>query len=66
MPDSPVFCRTLYNKESTRHWSYTPRIPYSSPEMEIITEAEANRRASEKMGKKNAKRNRIETDNSAK
>ncbi|MCM1298118.1 MAG: DUF308 domain-containing protein [Firmicutes bacterium] len=63
MPDSPVFCRTLYNKDSTRSWSYTPRIPYSSPEMEVMTEAEANRRASEKLAKRNAKRRNKVSDN---
>lgn len=52
MVGSPVFCRTVYNKESTAGWSYTPRIPYSSPELEMMTETEANRRAAEKQGKK--------------
>lgn len=52
MVGSPVFCRTIYNKDTTGGWSYTPRIPYSSSEMEMMTETEANRRAAEKEGKK--------------
>lgn len=52
MVGSPVFCRTVYNKDTTAGWSYTPRIPYSSPELEMMTETEANRRAAEKEGKK--------------
>lgn len=62
MTNSPVFCRTLYNKESTANWTYTPRIPYSSPELEVQTEAEANRRASEKQGKKIEKKRKLKTD----
>lgn len=56
MVGSPVFCRTVYDRESTAGWSYTPRIAYSSPELESMTETEANRRAAEKMGRKNEKR----------
>lgn len=56
MVGSPVFCRTIYNKDTTAGWRYTPRIPYSSPEMEMMTETEANRRAAEKEGKKYEKR----------
>lgn len=52
MVGSPVFCRTVYNKETTAGWSYAPRIPYSSPELETMTETEANRRAAEKEGKR--------------
>lgn len=66
MTSSPVFCRTLYNKESTANWKYTPRIPYSSPEMEVQTETEANRRASEKQGKRNEKKRKIKADTPAK
>ncbi len=55
MVGSPVFCRTIYNKESTAGWSYKPRIEYSSPELEMMTETEANRRAAEKQGKKRDK-----------
>ncbi len=52
MAGSPVFCRTLYNKETTKDWVYTPRIPYSSPELEMMTEEEANRMAAGKKDKK--------------
>lgn len=48
MTGSPVFCRTIYNKETTSSWKYTPRIPYSSPELEMMTETEANRMAVKK------------------
>ena len=52
MVGSPVFCRTIYNKYTTAGWKYTPRIPYSSPELETMTETEANRLAVKK-NKKN-------------
>lgn len=45
MVGSPVFCRTIYNPDTTAGWKYTPRIPYSSPELEAMTETEANRMA---------------------
>ncbi|MBD5114164.1 MAG: hypothetical protein HDT46_03045 [Ruminococcaceae bacterium] len=43
--ESPVFCRKIYNAETTEGWQYKPRVPYSSPELEKITETEANHRA---------------------
>lgn len=58
MVGSPVFCRTVYNKYTTAGWRYTPRIPYSSPELETMTETEANRRAAEKEGKRYERRGR--------
>lgn len=48
MVGSPVFCRTIYNKYTTAGWKYTPRIPYSSPELETMTETQANRKAAKK------------------
>ncbi|MCM1055665.1 MAG: DUF308 domain-containing protein [Bacteroides sp.] len=58
MVGSPVFCRRIYNARTTEGWQYKPRVPYSSPEMEKITETEANRRAkgnSREKTKKHAK-----------
>lgn len=52
MKGSPVFCRTIYNKKTTEGWTYAPRIPYSSPELEAMTETEANRMATKKKGSK--------------
>ena len=52
MVGSPVFCRNIYNAESTEGWNYTPRIPYSSPELEKMTETEANHRAKKQKGDK--------------
>ena len=53
MNNSPVFCRTEYNRESTSGWNYEPRVAYSDPELEVMSETEANRRAAEKQGRKN-------------
>lgn len=58
MNNSPVFCRRMYSSESTAGWSYTPRAAYSDPTMEVMSETEANRRAAEKQGKKNDRRQR--------
>lgn len=58
MNSSPVFCRMVYNRESTAGWQYTPRVAYSNPEQEIMSETEANRRASEKQGRKNDRKRR--------
>lgn len=58
MSNSPVFCRRVYSRESTVGWQYTPRVPYSDPELEVMSETEANRRASEKQGRKNDRKRR--------
>ena len=58
MSNSPVFCRRIYNSESTAGWEYTPRAAYSDPSMEIMNETEANRRAAEKQGRKNDRKRR--------
>ena len=58
MNNSPVFCRRIYSSESTAGWKYTPRVAYSDPTMEVMSETEANRRAAEKQGKKNDRRQR--------
>lgn len=56
MVGSSVFCRKLYNAETTEGWSYKPRVPYSSPELEKITETEANHRAKKESKDKNGKK----------
>ncbi len=56
MIGSPVFCRNIYNAESTEGWHYTPRIPYSSPELEKMTETEANHRAKKQKADKTENR----------
>ena len=50
---SPVFCRAIYNAKSTEGWHYKPRVPYSSPELERMTETEANNRAKRQKSNKN-------------
>ena len=60
MSKSPVFCRRIYSIESTAGWTYTPRVPYSDPSMEVMSETEANRRAAEKQGRKNDRKRRRE------
>lgn len=55
MVGSPVFCRRIYNAETTEGWHYKPRIPYSSPELEKITETEANHRAKKEKQEKTKK-----------
>ena len=60
MNDSPVICRTVYDRVSTTGWKYTPRHPYSSPQLEMRSETEANRLASEKQGRKFEKKQRKE------
>ncbi len=59
MVGSPVFCRNIYNAESTSDWHYTPRIPYSSPELEKMTETEANHRAKKQKADKKEKNAKI-------
>ena len=58
MSNSPVFCRTEYNRETTAGWSYEPRAAYSDPSLEVMSETEANRRAAEKQGRKNDRKQR--------
>lgn len=53
MVGSPVFCRTIFNIKSTDGWYYTPRVAYSSPELEKMTETEANNRAKRQKTDKN-------------
>lgn len=60
MSNSPVFCRRIYSSENTTGWEYTPRVPYSDPSLEIMSETEANRRAAEKQGRKNDRKRRRE------
>ena len=60
MNNSPVFCRRIYSVESTAGWKYVPRVPYSDPKLEVMSETEANRRAAEKMGRKNDRKRRRE------
>ena len=60
MSNSPVFCRRIYSVESTAGWEYVPRVPYSDPSMEVMSETEANRRAAEKQGRKNDRKRRRE------
>lgn len=60
MSNSPVFCRRIYSKESTTGWKYIPRVAYSDPSMEVMSETEANRRAAEKQGRKNDRKRRRE------
>lgn len=57
MVGSPVFCRMVYNKDTTSGWKYTPRIPYSSPELEMMTETEANRLAMAQNSENNKNKN---------
>lgn len=58
MSNSPVFCRRVYSRESTAGWSYTPRVAYSEPAMEAMSETEANRRASKNQDRKNHRKQR--------
>lgn len=68
MSSSPIFCRRVYNRESTAGWHYTPRAAYSDPSLEMMSEMEASRRAAEKQGKRNDRKlrrekNKQESDN---
>lgn len=60
MSNSPVFCRRIYSSESTTGWRYTPRVAYSDPSLEMMSETEANRRAAEKQGRRNDRRRQRE------
>ena len=66
MSGSPVFCRTVYNRYTTVGWQYKPRAAYSDPMLEMRSETEANRLASEKQGRKNDRRKKREHKRSRK